>query len=195
LLNSPANADTAEIKLLYQPTSWEYIQFLYLANTKQNIFLANEGANLLDAWLNTGMAEPYVIATASWVSKHKPTPTHTSTPTTTATLTPTPTQTTTNTPTPTGTATRTATATSTNTPTATATRTHTPTNTATKTATATATQTAIGEPLENKVFLPIVAKDPAAGQADQAVQGEQVGTPLLEAIKKGLRLFLDLLTR
>jgi hypothetical protein len=40
-----------------------------------------------------------------------------------------------------------------------------------------------------------VAKDPAAGQADQAVQGEQVGTPLLEAIKKGLRLFLDLLTR
>ncbi len=43
---------------MYQPTSWEYIQFLYLANNGQNAFLASEGMNLLNAWLNTGMAEP-----------------------------------------------------------------------------------------------------------------------------------------
>ncbi len=47
------------IDLLYQPTSWEYIQFLFLANGKQNAFLANEGDSLLEAWLSTGMAAPY----------------------------------------------------------------------------------------------------------------------------------------
>jgi hypothetical protein len=56
----------AEINLLYQPTSWEYIQFLYLANTGQDAFLADEGLNLLNAWLNTGMAEPFVMASAVW---------------------------------------------------------------------------------------------------------------------------------
>jgi len=65
-LNPPAGADSATIDLLYQPTSWEYIQFLYLANTRQNTFLADEGVNMLDAWLNTGMAAPYVMATAYW---------------------------------------------------------------------------------------------------------------------------------
>jgi len=65
-LNPPTGAVYAEIRLLYQPTSWEYIQFLYLANTRQNPFLANEGENLLQAWLNTGMAEPHVMASASW---------------------------------------------------------------------------------------------------------------------------------
>jgi hypothetical protein len=34
----------------------------------QNAFLANEGINLLNAWLNTGMAEPYVMASAVWGS-------------------------------------------------------------------------------------------------------------------------------
>lgn len=67
-LNPPANAAYADIKVLYQPTSWEYIQFLHLANTRQNAFLANEGAYLLEAWRATGMAEPYVMATAAWVS-------------------------------------------------------------------------------------------------------------------------------
>jgi hypothetical protein len=62
----PPGAAYATIALLYQPTSWEYIQFLYLANTGQNAFLANEGVNLLDAWLNTGMAKPEVMATATW---------------------------------------------------------------------------------------------------------------------------------
>jgi len=51
---------------MYQPTSWEYVQFLYLANNRQNAFLANEGVNLLNSWLATGMAEPYVMASATW---------------------------------------------------------------------------------------------------------------------------------
>ena len=65
-LNPPAGAAYAQIKLMYQPTSWEYIQFLYLANNKANAFLANEGVNLLDAWLATGMAEPYAMASTTW---------------------------------------------------------------------------------------------------------------------------------
>jgi hypothetical protein len=65
-LSPPKGAVTASIDLVYQPTSWEYIQFLYLANKGGNAFLAEEGANLLDAWLNTGMAEPYVMASATW---------------------------------------------------------------------------------------------------------------------------------
>jgi hypothetical protein len=62
----------AEINLLYQPTSWEYIQFLYLANDGSFPFLADEGLFLLDAWLNTTMAEPYVMATAEWGKKVTP---------------------------------------------------------------------------------------------------------------------------
>jgi hypothetical protein len=66
ILNPPPGADHAAISLLYQPTSWEYIQFLDLANTGEIAFLADEGAQLLDAWLNTGMAAPYAMATTSW---------------------------------------------------------------------------------------------------------------------------------
>jgi hypothetical protein len=65
-LNPPAGAVYATIDLLYQPTSWEYIQFLYLANNRQNAFLADEGVNMLEAWLNTGMAAPYTMASATW---------------------------------------------------------------------------------------------------------------------------------
>jgi hypothetical protein len=71
-LNPPTDAAYAQIRLLYQPTSWEYVQFLYLANTGQNAFLAQEGVNLLNAWLNTGMAEPYVMASATWGSAPPP---------------------------------------------------------------------------------------------------------------------------
>jgi len=71
-LNPPVDAAYAEIRLLYQPTSWEYVQFLYLANNGSIAFLANEGAKLLDAWLATGMAEPHVMATASWGSVPAP---------------------------------------------------------------------------------------------------------------------------
>ena len=65
-LSPPSGAATAEINLMYQTTSWEYIQFLYLANNRTSATLAEEGKNLLDAWLNTGMAEPYAMATANW---------------------------------------------------------------------------------------------------------------------------------
>ncbi len=66
-----AGASSASIDLLYQPTSWEYIQFLAHANKGSNAFLAGEGLNLLDAWLNAGdattrMAQPHVMTSASW---------------------------------------------------------------------------------------------------------------------------------
>jgi hypothetical protein len=66
-LDPPPLAESVVIELLYQPTSWEYIQFLYLANDGQNAFLGDTGVNLLDAWRNAGaagtrMAEPHVMA-------------------------------------------------------------------------------------------------------------------------------------
>jgi hypothetical protein len=64
-LDRPAGATRVEVDLLYQPTSWEYIQFLQLANDGSNAFLGNEGDNILEAWLNTGMAAPYTMASAS----------------------------------------------------------------------------------------------------------------------------------
>jgi hypothetical protein len=71
-LDPPNDATFASIDLLYQPTSWEYIQFLYVANTGQNAFLANEGKYMLDAWLNNGMAPPYTMASATWGSPPEP---------------------------------------------------------------------------------------------------------------------------
>jgi len=65
-LNPPAGAKTATISLMYQPTSWEYINFLYQANDATISFLASEGANILDAWLNTGMAAPHVMESTTW---------------------------------------------------------------------------------------------------------------------------------
>jgi PKD repeat protein len=65
-LSPPADAATAEISLLFQPTSWEYVQFLYLANDGNDPELSMAGQDYLDAWLNTGMAEPHVMATAVW---------------------------------------------------------------------------------------------------------------------------------
>lgn len=53
---------------MYQPTSWEYVQFLYLANDQESAFLGQEGVNMLDAWLHTGMAEPYTMATITWTT-------------------------------------------------------------------------------------------------------------------------------
>ena len=71
-LNPPAAAVRASISLMYQPTSWEYIQFLYRANDGSNVFLGNEGTNLLETWRNTGMAAPYEMATASWMRTSPP---------------------------------------------------------------------------------------------------------------------------
>ena len=64
-LNPPAGATRGEIDLLYQPTSWEYIQFLDLANDGSVAFLADEGQNILEAWLHTGMAAPHVMASTA----------------------------------------------------------------------------------------------------------------------------------
>ncbi len=61
----PIGAETAEVTLFYQQTTWEYIQFLWLENDQLGPFLGQEGVNLLDAWLNTGMAAPVEIATTS----------------------------------------------------------------------------------------------------------------------------------
>jgi hypothetical protein len=65
-LNPPLNAASAEIKLMYQPTSWEYIEFLFLANNGSVTFLANEGEKILDAWVNTNMALPHVMESIIW---------------------------------------------------------------------------------------------------------------------------------
>lgn len=74
----PAAAVYAEIDLLYQGTSWEYIQFLDKANTRQNAFLGEEGTNMLDAWINAEvpvamevagdrkMVPPVVMKSTTW---------------------------------------------------------------------------------------------------------------------------------
>jgi hypothetical protein len=69
-LNPPAGATRADITLFYQGTSWEYIQFLWLANKGENAFLGQEGVNMLDAWINADpaapMVPPFPMATATW---------------------------------------------------------------------------------------------------------------------------------
>ena len=65
-LAPPPGAVHADIDLLYQPTSWEYVQFLMLANTGSSATLATAGQDLFDAWMATGMAAPHVMASASW---------------------------------------------------------------------------------------------------------------------------------
>ena len=75
---APAAAATASVELLYQPTSWEYIQFLALANKGPaaedgNAFLGDEGLNLLQAWRDTDMAQPHVmVATTVQLSLNRP---------------------------------------------------------------------------------------------------------------------------
>jgi hypothetical protein len=61
----PAGAETAEVRLFYQQTTWEYIQFLWLQNDQQGPFLGQEGVNMLDAWLNNGMAPPVEMSFTS----------------------------------------------------------------------------------------------------------------------------------
>ncbi len=65
-LSPPAAASHADIELCYQPTSWEYMQFLALSNNGNSPTLASAGQDMLDAWLATGMAAPEVIARAQW---------------------------------------------------------------------------------------------------------------------------------
>jgi hypothetical protein len=67
-LSAPSGAVSATIDLLYQPTSWEYIQFLDLANDGSIAFLADEGEYMLEAWLNTPtlMAAPHIMASETF---------------------------------------------------------------------------------------------------------------------------------
>ena len=67
-LEPPAGAATAEIELLYQTTSWEYVQFLDLANDGEG-FLGDTGEALLDAWLATGMSAPELMASTTWTAE------------------------------------------------------------------------------------------------------------------------------
>jgi hypothetical protein len=72
---NPAVAVSADITLYYQGTSWEYVQFLWLANnTPPGEFLADEGVNMLDAWVKTGMVPPFAMATATWGATCEPVP-------------------------------------------------------------------------------------------------------------------------
>ncbi|HEX5054357.1 MAG TPA: hypothetical protein VFZ65_21440 [Planctomycetota bacterium] len=65
-LNPPAGATRADVELLYQTSSWEYIQFLRLANPGTSPFLASAGVDVFDAWRNSGQSNPEVMATARW---------------------------------------------------------------------------------------------------------------------------------
>jgi hypothetical protein len=62
-LAPPPGARRAEIELLHQTASWEYVQFLWKANQETDPFLATTGRDLLDAWLATGQSAPVVVAT------------------------------------------------------------------------------------------------------------------------------------
>jgi hypothetical protein len=64
-LDPPDRAVRAEIALLYQSTSWEYLQFLWKANDKGNAFLENVGDDLFEAWLATNQSAPVVMATTA----------------------------------------------------------------------------------------------------------------------------------
>jgi len=67
-MTPPPGATRAEIELLYQTSSWEYIQFLLLANPGSSAFLANAGQDLFDAYMATGQSAPEVMTTARWCS-------------------------------------------------------------------------------------------------------------------------------
>jgi hypothetical protein len=65
-LTPPPGATRAEFELLYQTSSWEYVQFLLLANPGTSTFLADAGQDLFDAYMATGGSAPEVMTTARW---------------------------------------------------------------------------------------------------------------------------------
>src|SRR5690606_21132740 len=65
-LTPPAGATRAEFELMYQTSSWEYIQFLLLANPGSSPFLATAGQDLFDAYMATGGSQPEVMTSARW---------------------------------------------------------------------------------------------------------------------------------
>jgi hypothetical protein len=60
-LSPPPGAVRAQVALLYQTTSWEYVQFLWKANPGTGA-LATVGQDLLDAWRAEDMAPPVIVA-------------------------------------------------------------------------------------------------------------------------------------
>jgi hypothetical protein len=60
-LSPPVGATRAEVALLHQTTSWEYVQFLWKANPGSGA-LATVGQDLLDAWRAEDMAPPVIVA-------------------------------------------------------------------------------------------------------------------------------------
>jgi hypothetical protein len=65
-LTPPPGATRAEFDLMYQTSSWEYIQFLLLANPGTSPFLATAGQDLFDAYMATGGSAPEVMTSARW---------------------------------------------------------------------------------------------------------------------------------
>jgi hypothetical protein len=65
-LQPPAGATRADVELLYQTSSFEYVQFLRLANPGSSAFLATAGQDLFDAYMATGRSTPEVMAKARW---------------------------------------------------------------------------------------------------------------------------------
>jgi hypothetical protein len=90
---APADAASAVINLNYQGTSWEYVQFMWLAGKCTDVndpaqaadcstFLGQQGIAFLDAWVNADaqfgatapMVPPFTMATATWGAACEPTP-------------------------------------------------------------------------------------------------------------------------
>lgn len=67
-LSPPVGATRAKVELLYQTASWEYIQFLLLANPGTSPFLATAGQDVFDAYMATGRSAPEVMSSAHWCS-------------------------------------------------------------------------------------------------------------------------------
>jgi hypothetical protein len=68
-LSPPQGAAAARVRLMYQPTSYEYVQFLALANDGSVAYLAQEGRKLFDTWLATSMAQPHPMAVTAWCGR------------------------------------------------------------------------------------------------------------------------------
>jgi hypothetical protein len=72
-LDPPPGATTATIELLYQTTSWEYVQFLYLANDGSVALFADIGEDFLQAWFALGMSPPELMTNTTWSRDGLPT--------------------------------------------------------------------------------------------------------------------------
>ena len=65
-LNPPAGGHAPRSGCSTSPPVGSMSNFCIWPIREATLFLANEGVNLLNAWLNTGMGVPHVMATATW---------------------------------------------------------------------------------------------------------------------------------